>query len=123
MLYTAGELTIRDLPILLDKLQLVAHQWMSLGIQLEFDPNLLQIIRTSVHHDPTAALQELITRWVQRLDPPPLLESLAEAIRGQVIGNPVFAKKLLDEKADFPSIQEDMGIRGQCPLIPSIFVK
>ncbi len=96
---------------------MVSYQWMSLGIQLEFDPNLLQVIRSSVHHDPTAALQELMTRWVQRTNPPPMLKSLADAMSSGVIGNPVFANMLLDQKEDFPSIKEDITGKVQ-GLVP-----
>ena len=100
---------MRDLKVLSIKLQEVAWQWNSLGIQLDFNPGILSGIKAAVFGDPADALQRLLTLWLQREDPPASLDALVEAIGGSVIANQVLAKSLKNDKEDFPSLREQEG--------------
>ena len=102
--FTPVILTMDDLPVLVTKLKDVAGKWNPLGVQLNFTPGTLSGFPPAVQADPIRALQELLTRWLERINPPPTLESLAEAVGGPVIGNELLARTLLQQKAGFPSL-------------------
>ena len=96
---------MEDLPELTTRLTDVAYAWNSIGVQLDFKPGPLANITAMSFGNPIAALQQLLTKWLQRTDPPPTLEDLAKAIGGPVIGNQVLAKSLLDNRAELPSVK------------------
>ena len=98
-------LGIRDLATLQRKLVEVAFQWHTMGMQLEFAPGVLNAIRDAVRGDAQTGLGELLTRWVQRREPPSTLQSLIDVVGGPVIANQVLAERLIMECGDFPSIK------------------
>ena len=113
---------MEDLPVLMTKLKEIAGQWHPLGIRLHFTPGALIDFPPAIQDDPTLALQELLTNWLQRTDPPPTLESLAEAVGGPVIGNELLARTLLEQRADFPSVQtRDIGQYLPPKLVYSVY--
>ena len=69
-------LTHNDLPVLQLKLHEVAYQWQMMGIQLGFAPGILKQIQSAVRGDVNHGLEELLTQWVQRREPPSTLQSL-----------------------------------------------
>ena len=91
-------LTNDDLPVLQEKLVNVAYQWKQIGIQLGFDPGVLKGINDG--------LAGLLTRWLQRRNPPAMLQSLIDVVGGKVIANEVLAEKLKTECGDFPTIKK-----------------
>ena len=96
---------MQDLSVLMTKLTGIAGHWNLLGVQLKFLPETLKAFSPDIQAEPIKALQELLTRWLQRTAPPPMLESLAEAVGGPVIGNELLAGTLLTGRADLPSAQ------------------
>ena len=97
---------MEDLPMLVVKLKEIAGKWQLLGVQLKFSTGTLDGFPPAVRADPIQALQQLLTRWLERTDPPPTLEALAEVVGGPVIGNELLARTLLKQREDFPSIGE-----------------
>ena len=100
-----GNLTMEDLPMLVTKLNEIAGQWHPLGIQLKFLPGTLDGFSLIIQAVPIRALQELLTHWLRRTNPPPTLEALSQAIGGPVIGNELLAMTLLEQRKDFPSVR------------------
>ena len=98
-------LVIKDLAVLSQKLTTIAYQWYPLGIQLEFDPGTLKGIQNEVRGDTARGLDELLTKWLQRSQPPATFESLVDVVGGSVICNQVLAEQLKHECSDFPSIK------------------
>ena len=98
--------------MLVRKLKDIAGKWSPLGVQLNFTPGTLDGFPATTLADPIKALQELLTRWLQRTDPLPTLEALAKAVGGPVIENELLARNLLEQHSDFPSIHE--GQTGDC---------
>ena len=96
---------IKDLAVLSQKLTTIAYQWYPLGIQLEFDPGTLKGIQNEVRGDTARGLDELLTKWLQRSQPPATFESLVDVVGGSVISNQVLAEQLKRECGDFPSIK------------------
>lgn len=101
---TGTVLTIADLPVLTEKLSLINYEWYQLGIQLSFDPSVLKGIQASVRGDVSLGLDELLTKWLHRTNPPSTLQSLIDVVGGRVISHQVLARQLYDERGDFPSI-------------------
>ena len=98
-------LTNEDLPVLQDRLDEVAYQWHPMGIQLRFTPGVLSGIEAAVHGNVQSCLQELLTQWLQRKQPPPTLQSLIDVVGDPPIANQVLAEQLRRECGDFPSIR------------------
>ena len=92
-----------DLSVLMVKLKDIAGVWNLLGVQLKFLPGALNGFPPAIQAVPILALQELLTRWLQRTNPPPTLESLAEVIGGPMIENEFLASTLIEQRAYFPS--------------------
>lgn len=103
-------LVIKDLAVLSRKLTPIAYQWYQLGIQLEFDPGVLKGIQNEVRGDTACGLDELLTKWLQRAQPPATFESLVDVVGGSVISNQVLAEQLKHERGDFPSIRGNLYI-------------
>ena len=89
---------------MIQKLSPIAYQWYPLGVQLEFNPGTLKQIQNDVRGD-GSCLHELLTNWLQRVNPPATLESLVDVVGGTVICNQVLAEQLKHEHGDFPSIK------------------
>ena len=98
-------LTNDDLATLQTKLDEVAYQWYTIGIQLGFAPGVLKGIQSAVRGDVKSGLEELLTRWLQRKQPPSTLQSLIDVVGGPVIAHQVLAERLIMECGDFPSIR------------------
>ena len=84
----------------------MAHNWYHLGVQLDFDPDGLK----GFHYPGSSnvslgLLTELLTKWLKRTTPPPTLQSLVDAVEGEVIGDQVKAEQLRKECGDFPSVR------------------
>ena len=103
---TVTVLTNDDLATLLKKLDEVAYQWQMMGIQLGFKPGVLNGIESTVHGNVQSCLKELLTRWLQRKQPPPTLQSLIDVVGDLPIANQVLAEQLIVECGDFPSIRK-----------------
>ena len=103
---TVTVLTNDDLATLLKKLDEVAYQWQMMGIQLGFKPGVLNGIESTVHGNVQSCLQELLTQWLQRKQPPPTLQSLIDVVGDPPIANQVLAEQLTRECGDFPSIRK-----------------
>lgn len=101
---TGTVLTIADLPVLTEKLSLINYEWYQLGIQLGFDPGVLKGIQASIRGDVSLGLDELLTKWLHRTNPPSTLQLLIDVVAGRVISHQVLARQLCDERGDFPSI-------------------
>ena len=99
-------LTNDDLAILEEKLANEAHQWYTIGIQLGFDPGVLKGIQSAVDGDVKRGLEELLTQWLRRKQPPSTLQSLIDVVGGRVIDHQVLADQLKWECGDFPSIRK-----------------
>ena len=97
-------LTNDDLATLQTKLDGVAYQWYTIGIQLGFAPGVLKGIQSAVRGDVNHGLEELLTLWLRRKQPPSTLQSLINVVGGKVIANQVLAEQLKKECGDFPSI-------------------
>ena len=98
-------LTNDDLALLQEKLTNEAHQWYTIGIQLGFDPGVLNGIQAAVRGDVGNGLLMLLIQWLQRNQPPSTLQSLIDVVGGKVIKNQVLAEQLRRECDDFPSIR------------------
>lgn len=101
-------LVLKDLAVLTQKLIPIAYQWYQLGIQLEFDPGVLKGIQNEVRGDTARGLDELLTKWLQRAQPPATFESLVDVVGGSIICNQVLAEQLKHERGDFPSIRGNL---------------
>ena len=99
-------LTVNDLPVLQTKLNEVAYQWNTIGVQLEFTPGILKGIASAAHGDVQSGLKELLTRWLQRKQPPSTLQSLIDVVGGEVIAHQVLAEQLQTDCDDFPTISK-----------------
>ena len=97
-------LTNDDLATLQTKLDEVAYQWYTIGIQLGFAPGGLKGIQSAVRGDVNHGLEELLTLWLRRKQPPSTLQSLINVVGGKVVANQVLAEQLKKECGDFPSI-------------------
>ena len=97
-------LTNDDLATLQTKLDGVAYRWYTIGIQLGFAPGVLKGIQIAVRGDVNHGLEELLTLWLRRKQPPSTLQSLINVVGGEVIANQVLAEQLKKECGDFPSI-------------------
>ena len=97
-------LTNDDLATLQTKLDEVAYQWYTIGIQLGFAPGVLKGIQSAVRGDVNHGLEELLTLWLRRKQPPSTLQSLINVVGGKVVANQVLAEQLKKECGDFPSI-------------------
>ena len=97
-------LTNDDLATLQMKLDEVAYQWYTIGIQLGFRPGVLKRIQSAVHGDVNHGLEELLTLWLRRKQLPSTLQSLIDVVGSKVIANQVLAEQLRRECGDFPSI-------------------
>ena len=102
---TVTVLTNDDLALLEEKLANEAHQWYTIGIQLGFDPGNLKGIESYVRGDVKRGLEELLTQWLHRAEPPSTLQSIIDVVGGKVIQNQVLAERLKRECGDFPSIR------------------
>ena len=98
-------LTNDDLALLEEKVANEAHQWYTIGIQLGFQPGTLKRIESYVRGDVRRGLEELLTQWLHRIEPPSTLQSLIDVVGGKVIQNQVLAERLKRECGDFPSIR------------------
>ena len=98
-------LTNDDLATLQTKLDEVAYQWYTIGIQLGFAPGVLKGIQSAVR-DVKSGLEELLTLWLRRKQPPSTLKSLIDVVGGPVIAHQVLADQLKKECGDFPSIRK-----------------
>ena len=103
---TVTVLTDDDLPVLQTKLDEVAFQWHTIGIQLGFKPGVLSGIESVVRGNVQSGLKELLTRWLQRKQPPSTLQSLIDVVRGEVIAHQVLAERLQINCDDFPTISK-----------------
>ena len=99
-------LTNDDLPVLQEKLSNVAYRWYTIGIQLGFDPGVLRGIQAAVYGNVQSGLEELLTLWLQRKQPPSTLQSLIDVVGGPVIAHQVLAEQLKRKCNDFPSIRK-----------------
>lgn len=97
-------LTNDDLATLQMKLDEVAYQWYTIGIQLGFAPGVLKGIASAVRGNVQSGLEDLLTRWLRRKQPSSTLQSLIDVVGGKVIANQVLAEQLKKECGDFPSI-------------------
>ena len=97
-------LTNDDLALLEEKLANEAYQWYTIGIQLGFAPGVLKGIQSAVRGDVNHGLEELLTLWLRRKQPPSTLQSLINVVGGKVVANQVLAEQLKKECGDFPSI-------------------
>ena len=104
---------MEDLPVLVTKLKEIAGQWHPLGVQLLFLPGTLDGFPPAIQAVPIRALQELLTHWLRRTNPPPTLEALSQAVGGPVIGNELLARTLLEQRKDFPSVRRGQ-LTGNC---------
>ena len=106
----ATPLTYGDLGPLQDKLSTAAHEWNNIGVQLGFHPGVLAGIRSKSYGDPMTALAELLTQWLQRVEPPPTLGALCAAIGGGVIRRQDLDARLRQEQSDFPTLKGTIGL-------------
>ena len=62
-----------------------AANWKTIGLNLGFGQGELTEIEGMpmlIPKGPVGYLEELLTRWLKRVDPPPYLQNLADAIYG-----------------------------------------
>ena len=109
-------LTNDDLATLQTKLDGVAYQWYTIGIQLGFAPGVLKGTQSAVRGDVKSGLEELLTLWLQRKQPPSTLKSLIDVVGGNVIKNQALAEQLKRECGDFPSIRNKTCKFSMCIL-------
>ena len=114
-------LATKDLAVLTQKLNPIAYQWYQLGIQLEFDPGTLKQIQGAVHGDAASGLDELLTKWLQRRNPPATLESLIAVVEGTVISHQVLAEELKHGRGDFPSIKGNLYLSNVKYALACVF--
>ena len=103
---TVTVLTDADLSTLQTKLDEVAFQWHTMGVQLGFKPGVLKGIESAVRGDVQSGLKELLTRWLHRKQSPSTLQSLVDVVGGEVIAHQVLAEQLKMDCDDFPTISK-----------------
>ena len=69
-----------SLKLLMRNLKNIAAFWEDLGIELDVDDGKLKCIKTDNHGDCTSCLRELLRTWLNRVDPEPTWEAIAEAV-------------------------------------------
>ena len=77
-----------DLAFLLDRLQPIAGHWKAFGLQLGLSSGDLDIIAATpllIPGGPTAYLQEVLTKWMNRAPPFPNLAKLCGALRSRAV--------------------------------------
>ena len=97
-------LTVNDLGPLQAKLATTAAEWNNIGVQLGFHPGDLANIRSKSYGDPMTGLAELLTQWLQRVEPPPTLGALCAVMGGGVIRRQDLDARLRQEYRDLPSL-------------------
>ena len=84
-------LSLSDLGSLLDCVGVAAAKWKPIGIALNFDPYVLEIISTvpeNIVRGPQACFSDLLTWWLKWAPPPrewPTLATLVAALRSEIV--------------------------------------
>ena len=86
-----------DLPFLQRELHLVSHKWFSLGVQLQIPFATLKRIESDNHHQTTNCLLEMLTVWLQRINPSPTWSALIEALESSPVDERLVAQQLRDK--------------------------
>lgn len=82
--------SMKDLPLLIEKLSSVSARWNLLGIQLEIDPNLL----SGFEQETKLYLANTLALWSKQRKPP---SALMKALRGPTLRRTVLADNLKDK--------------------------
>ncbi len=70
----------------------VAHKWKTLGVYLELSPSTLDTIARDRQQSSQDCLVEMLTTWLQRVDPAPTWRAIVEAV--EFLGEVVLAGEL-----------------------------
>ena len=73
----------------------VAPKWEVIGISLQLEPGLLDIIKTDHPSDCRACLREVLKEWMKQVDPPPSWSASVKAVKDA--GNSLLARKLQEK--------------------------
>ncbi len=71
-----------------------AYESFMLGIQLGLDDHLLHTLEYDAGHQSSRFLSSVLSKWLQRRDPPPTLDKLVAAISSPSINNKDLALRL-----------------------------
>ena len=81
------------LAILLNELtNRVAAKWEAIGISLQLDSGLLDIIKEDNPNDCRACLREMLKEWMKQVNPPPSWSAIIKAVKDA--GYSFLARKL-----------------------------
>ncbi len=73
----------------------VAHRWKHLGVYLELPPATLDAIARDKQQSSQDCLVEILTTWLQRVDPAPTWRAIVEAV--EFLGEVQLAQGTEDE--------------------------
>ena len=70
----------------------VAAKWEEIGISLQLESGLLEIIKKDNPSDCRACLREMLTEWMKRVNPPPSWSAIIKAVKDS--GHSLLARTL-----------------------------
>ena len=88
---------LHDLSLLHRELHQVSHKWFSLGVQLQIPFATLISIELDNNHQTSKCLLEMLTVWLQRINPSPTWSVLIEALESPFVDERLLAQQLRDK--------------------------
>lgn len=85
-------LTTKDLKVMMELLNGVAHNWYMLGIQLDVDTGVLSQLE-EFHRDVTQYMNQML-KLLMKVDPPITVRRLLDALRSPIVEEKSLARKL-----------------------------
>ena len=73
-------------------------KWYDLGLELGVEKVTLDIIRTNYHDETETCFREMLSEWLNMIDPRPSWEALIAALKQPYIGHEELAKKVRKEQ-------------------------
>ena len=95
--YVEGVLTKHDFPRLHNRLITVAYQTFSIGTQLGLHVGTVKSLRADCPQDTTRFLGLVLSKWLERADPPPTVQELVDVLSSRVIDNKALAFEVLHD--------------------------
>ena len=82
-----------DLAVALEEVYDARSKWYDIGIMLKIPVSTLNSIRAQ-YHDPKDALREMLTVWLNSVDPKPTWRALVDVLQSKVVAEAQLADQL-----------------------------
>ena len=67
--------------LLFELINRVAAKWEEIGVSLQLEPGLLEIIKEDHPKDSRACLREVLKEWMKQVEPPPSWSAIIKAVK------------------------------------------